>query len=296
MVASITPAKESTPCAPPQKRSSSPAKLIIMSYDDTKLGSLSTAKQTPIVLRLHSWDGPAPKEDEKTSVLSEDFDDLSLQNDDHSEDDDSATQPTENIQKQSHVDEEPVSSTISDVRGIHHSILLPPSFPPPIHTKGPWKRLPKPDIELIRRKQDNNNSYRMRKESSTTKLRVSFGGIQVRNYRQIIGDNPAVSCGPPIQLDWEYEVQASVPLDTYEATKTYRRTNPRQFLLNYYQRRTILSYCCGYSDDDIHQAEVQTDKVRRQRNMTKTMAPMMVVEDFVGSAARKTKRLIRRRR
>jgi hypothetical protein len=177
-----------------------------------------------------------------------------------------------------------------------HSILVPSSPPLAIKEQGPWKRLPKPDLILIEEQRSYCSGRHQDKGDSATsrpKLHqrgVSFDKVHMRCYSQTIGDNPSVSCGPPIQLDWKYEEQPMVGIDEFEGSRKIRRRNPRTFCLNYFQRSTLLSYHCGFSKKEIMEAERNADKIRRQRNMTVLLGPAWVVEDFLGSAARKTKR------
>jgi hypothetical protein len=172
------------------------------------------------------------------------------------------------------------------------SILLYSSSPLAINERGPWRRLPKPNMNLIEQQRIKVRGRDDAASKSKRNRKVLFDKLTVRYYSRTVGDNPSVSCGPPIQLDWDYEEQPQVRVDEYEGTKNSRRSHPRHFCMNYFQRFNILSYCCGLSEAEIKQAERNVDKVRRERNATKLLAPFMIVEDFFGSAARKTKRLI----
>lgn len=115
------------------------------------------------------------------------------------------------------------------------SILKPSTDEIPISLKGrPFKHLPPPDLEEIKRNSPSvtttltsSRPCRQRQDS------VGFSSVIIREYDQTIGDNPSVSYGPPISLDWEYTQLECVTLEHYEAHRPPRRTM-RQMCMNYY--------------------------------------------------------------
>lgn len=163
----------------------------------------------------------------------------------------------------------------------------------PIRNKG-WRNLPKVDLHSLRSlhaslKHNDSQVYAPSTLISRPK-KVNFGEMRIRNYSQTIGDNPSVSFGTPIALDWEYEeIVPTIMIEDYEAVRCKRRS-PRQMMLNYYHRRNILQHAYGYSEQQLDLAEKCTNKFKRQRNLTKLWLPCFVVEDMVTSAVRKTKR------
>jgi hypothetical protein len=178
--------------------------------------------------------------------------------------------------------------------GLPRSILSK-SFPPiTIRERGPWRGLPKPNMNLIEQQRRGRYQEYNRDESTISRQErnVTFDFVHVRFYQRTIGDNPAVSYGTPIQLEWLYEEELPMGLDEYEGIHRKRRV-PRQFVLNHYQRCNILSYYCGFTDDEIKKARRQVEKVKRERQVTKLMVKAMLVEDFLESTARKVKRLIK---
>ena len=50
-------------------------------------------------------------------------------------------------------------------------------------------------------------------------LMVSFGSVTIRKYPIMLGDNPCVSRGAPVTIDWEYQSEHEVDLSRYEAKK-----------------------------------------------------------------------------
>eukprot|EP00545_Synedropsis_sp_CCMP1620_P015118 CAMPEP_0119020582 /NCGR_PEP_ID=MMETSP1176-20130426/24360_1 /TAXON_ID=265551 /ORGANISM="Synedropsis recta cf, Strain CCMP1620" /LENGTH=142 /DNA_ID=CAMNT_0006975033 /DNA_START=37 /DNA_END=465 /DNA_ORIENTATION=- len=124
------------------------------------------------------------------------------------------------------------------------------------------------------------------------KREVSFSEVQVRGYEQTIGDNPSVSYGTPISLDWKYEEREPLSLDDYETKRpTAQRRDMRGMMLNYYQRNELLSRN-GFSEKELQAAKKQAEKLQRQRGLTKLLLPVIKLEDMAESAVRKTKRAL----
>ena len=58
----------------------------------------------------------------------------------------------------------------------------------------------------------------------TMKRNVSFSHLQIREYAVTLGDNPSVSSGPPVTLDWAYDPQeTTAPVEAFEAVRGPRR-------------------------------------------------------------------------
>jgi hypothetical protein len=167
------------------------------------------------------------------------------------------------------------------------SILKPFSSSLAVREQGPWKRLPKPDMHRIRHRYSNPTKEGPKKDRT-----VCFDCVMVRHYAQTLGDNPSVPCGPPIQLDWIFEEQSPIDIDEYEGNRLKRWIHPLQMTLSQNQRQNILSYYFGFTQDELDAAGRSACRIRHQRKMTIVLQKALVVEDFLGSAARKTKRMV----
>lgn len=181
-----------------------------------------------------------------------------------------------------------------------------------------WKSLPKPDMNAIKKsssmgsffhhqqhhpssesncnsiseedascQQTNNSSNNLKKSVS----KVSFTDITVRDYNLTLGDNPSVSYGPPVSLDWDYQEKAPVRLDTYEEGRGTRKKKGNM-RLSYNMRELILKKEYGHSEAELAQAKRNVDQAKRQRDITKLFLPISKVEDLVQSAGRKAKRAL----
>jgi len=156
-----------------------------------------------------------------------------------------------------------------------------------------WKQLPKPDLVRIRSVPVTvTETLEAQKKGPR---RVRFDAVEIRAFDQTLGDNPSVSYGPPIGLDWQYQELEPIDLDVYEANRSPRR-NLRQMMLNYYQRRNLLTFAYGFDEQEWRHAMREANRTKRQRAITKFLLPAQFVEQVVESSVRKTKRLTQQRR
>ena len=163
-----------------------------------------------------------------------------------------------------------------------------------------WKQLPKLDLEKIRSvtRGISEPAPQSPQLAADTQVRrqssVVFHEVVIRNYDQTIGDNPSVSYGPPISLDWAFEENEPILLDDYENNRGPRR-NTRQMILNYYNRRNLLMWRCGATEEELKQAEKDVNKIKNSRSLTKALLPAQKLEEALQSFGRKTKRLTGRK-
>lgn len=109
-----------------------------------------------------------------------------------------------------------------------------------------WKSLPAVDLDQIlqdvKSLSDSCDASPLKHASSSLEIgrnsnsnnSVSFDSICIRFYAQMVGDNPSVTYGPPISLDWDYEEMEAIAVDEYERNRPKRR-NVRQMVLSHYE-------------------------------------------------------------
>lgn len=118
---------------------------------------------------------------------------------------------------------------------------------------------------------------------------VGFSHIQVREYELELGDNPSCAYGPPLTFSWEHCSDNTIDIDDYESNRYERRTL-RQMHLNASQRRNILIWCAGYSENDIKMVERDVKTLRTKRWITNKMLPARKIEEAIQSVRRKVNR------
>ena len=125
--------------------------------------------------------------------------------------------------------------------------------------------------------------------------RVAFTHVTVREYSLEVGDNPSVSCGPPVTLGWSYNKKGVRDIDTFEADKVKTGTECRR--LSSVERHHLLSTIGGHSERRILNAQFETNLAHQERRdtvyglgglgKTKFVSPRERVEILKESAARK---------
>jgi len=108
--------------------------------------------------------------------------------------------------------------------------------------------------------------------SSTKKKRgscpVAFGGVEIREYPSIPGDNPAVTKGPPLTIGWTPVSTVRIAhIDKYEEVRGRHRRSSNQLQMPTEQRMDILRNQ-GFDQADIHKSTKQASMARRQRKET----------------------------
>ena len=103
-----------------------------------------------------------------------------------------------------------------------------------------------------------------------SRRKVGFGRISIREYPMIVGDNPSVSKGVPISIDWEHLSEDFLDVSHYEELrKDSRRTGMDELRMRPFYRDDMLRKL-GFSKLDRQVATKDATITRKQR--TKTMA------------------------
>jgi len=95
--------------------------------------------------------------------------------------------------------------------------------------------------------------------------KVIFDEVTVREYPQILGDNPAVTIGAPVSIGWKYQNEYTTKVNFFEYTRSHiRRTSKRKLVISSKKRvKYLLSI--GYTLEDIGDAITKANEVKSQR-------------------------------
>lgn len=157
--------------------------------------------------------------------------------------------------------------------------------------KKSWIVLPVPTLPNQLRSQSQQLVPSNLESDNSARKMVCFGDIQQRFYSQTIGDHPDTSEGPPISLDWNYDVGETIPLEEYESSKGEKKSSSELRLSNL-SRRRILVREYGYHLEDIRKAMKQNSRSARQRlHSAKSHKTVMKLENAFKSIGLKTRNM-----
>ena len=125
---------------------------------------------------------------------------------------------------------------------------------------------------------------------------VGFASVQVKTYPVILGDNPAVSSGPPVTLDWEAETSSSSSIDEWEMARCIDRRRSREEIRVPPCVRTEWLLEAGFSPLQVHEAiqDIQKEQQRRRSSIVKS--PLQDKADVVAEQMkRKLERVVGKR-
>ena len=171
-----------------------------------------------------------------------------------------------------------------------------------------WMALPSPDSNHIHELTQSSSSLfeeeeeedststtttsKRRSRTSSSSSSVCFSSVTIRSYQQTIGDNPAVSYGTPISLDWNYEEHDSIEIDSYElSNRSLHKRTLREMIICHYRRKNLILHEFGCTKEEMNRARKDAERIKFHRSVTNSLLPMMNVESVVENATKKMKRL-----
>jgi hypothetical protein len=80
-------------------------------------------------------------------------------------------------------------------------------------------------VQSIIRK-DSNSDDAVSIDSTSMRKQLAWGDITIYEFSSILGDNPAVSNGSPLQISWNYDMKHTLDVDFYEFLR--QNNNPRR--------------------------------------------------------------------
>jgi hypothetical protein len=139
----------------------------------------------------------------------------------------------------------------------------------------PLKR--KSSLKNLDSSSSSTNSLRIRNnvdnsdenfDQSSKGKAVRFSIVDVRDYSLCLGDNPSVSRGVPISLDWHYDDIRSFELDSYELDRSDSRRGSEELKLPSLQRIQLLKRL-GYSRGEINEQTKEVQLAKQKRFLTR---------------------------
>jgi hypothetical protein len=111
--------------------------------------------------------------------------------------------------------------------------------------------------ESLRRSYHNNDAEESRS--------VNFSTIEVRSYPIILGENPSVSSGPPVTIDWEHQDVEEYTISDYEKAKPQKRSKA-EMLLPAMVREAWL--CDHHARSEMLEVGKEIQRIKKSRNIS----------------------------
>ena len=118
---------------------------------------------------------------------------------------------------------------------------------------------------------ERTNTDSVRTTTNTKPTQISFDKIFIREHPITCGDNPSVSSGPPLQLDWPSITHQPISIDDYESIRIDERRIQMQMKIPKDIRKDLLVFH-GSSLKDIEDCskKAKVDKKKRMHTNVKT--------------------------
>lgn len=102
-------------------------------------------------------------------------------------------------------------------------------------------------------------------DNTSRPLLVGFNRVDMRNYPIVLGDNPSVSKGAPISVDWEHFGECCFDVDKYEEVRKDERRTTAQMRIPYDVRYDILERA-GELDEAVDSVVKEIENIKSMRD------------------------------
>jgi len=113
----------------------------------------------------------------------------------------------------------------------------------------------------------NQADSALKKKRRTRRRRVSFEGLEVREYSLTLADHPGTTFGPAIGLSWDHVSTRKFDLEYHEAYRTLYcpRRLAKDLYLTHHARRKMLLNELKFSTEEIEKACSVAELIQKQR-------------------------------
>ena len=108
--------------------------------------------------------------------------------------------------------------------------------------------------------QSNQSDY-----NTSRPVTIGFNHVDIRNYPIVLGDNPSVSKGAPISIDWEHFGECCFDVDKYEKVRKDERRTKAQMRIPHDVRYDILEMA-GELDEDVDGVVKEIENIKSMRD------------------------------
>jgi hypothetical protein len=118
---------------------------------------------------------------------------------------------------------------------------------------------------LLRTQEESLNHTNLEsKKTAETKKGVRFSEVEVQSYGIMLGDNPAVSSGPPITIEWKPFDCCVLSVEDFECNKPVQaRRGPDMLVPRYLREEWIRN--SGFARSEMVKTQKQIRSIQRSR-------------------------------
>jgi len=116
----------------------------------------------------------------------------------------------------------------------------------------------------------HNTASTMLATETTEKKAVTFGSVRLHTHRRILGDNPFVSEGLPVSLDWAVESSDHYTLVAFERLQKKYRDLPAPRKMGARQREKLLTET-GHSRSSFVRVQNEITNILAQSETMRTL-------------------------
>lgn len=122
---------------------------------------------------------------------------------------------------------------------------------------------------------------------------VSFGDVTILEFPVVLGSNPAVSAGCPIELGWERLTEEIQQMEFFEYMREGQRRSDRKRLVIPVPERAKLLMRAGYTIEEIATAVMLVQELQRQRAESLKGTAGEAFMDLVGKTGKLPMNMVR---
>jgi hypothetical protein len=143
--------------------------------------------------------------------------------------------------------------------------------------------------DVYSRSNDDSAHSTMTSESTSSKSKVSFTTIEIREYERVVGDHPETKVGPPMAIGWAFVEKEITTVEDFEFERTTSRKGTRR--MSSITRKNILTNVFEIPEEEIRSAEKEVQKIVSKRERTNKQGKVAEkVEEKLESFGRKIRR------
>lgn len=131
-------------------------------------------------------------------------------------------------------------------------------------------------------------------EASEERQRIKFSTLQIRHFPIICGDNPAVTFGCPLTIDWQYDDEVTLSIDEYEEGRSAPRSMIELRMPSALRERMLREL--GFSRMEIQQSTKAATIARNRRKRTEETMKLAPIQEAIERAKRGALNLTIKRR